>query len=286
MVQGNGFTLSDFSVTNAVFDATLPFGFESNPTLIDPIFQQGITALSNSSTFSHDPGPDSHGISFGDAGDLLGSGPYAFLTGSGPSNLDSWLYVGNDTGFSPNGFVGAGDPYRYAPNNAEIVEIEYRILSDEGNFSRVSFVLADLNLFAFDNIEGAAIAVLFQIYSGTSDQLLGEARLLGTVSNGVSAPFDFNSRLEIFSLNEDFLRFKTTALVVGPAEITSFFNEFEVTETLVGDVSLDGVVNFGDIPAFIEILISGQFEARADIDLDGEVTFADIPPFIEILVDL
>ena len=286
VVQRNGFTLSDFSVTNAVFNATLPFGFENNPTLIDPIFQQGITALSNSSTFSHDPGPDSHGISFGDAGDLLGSGPYAIFAGTGPSNLDSWLYVGNDTGFSPIGFVGAGDPFGYAPNNAEIVEIEYRILSDEGNFSRVSFVLAGLNQFAFDNIEAAAIAVLFQIYSGTSDQLLGEARLLGTVSNGVSAPFDFNSRLETFSLNEDFLRFKTTALVVGPAEITSFFNEFEVTETLVGDVNIDGAVDFGDIPTFIEILISGQFEARADIDLDGEVTFADIPPFIEILVDL
>ena len=55
---------------------------------------------------------------------------------------------------------------------------------------------------------------------------------------------------------------------------------------LVGDVNLDGSINFGDIPTFIEILMSGQFEARADIDLDGEVTFADIPPFIEILVDL
>jgi len=54
--------------------------------------------------------------------------------------------------------------------------------------------------------------------------------------------------------------------------------------TVLGDVNQDGVVDFSDIPAFIEILMAGSFLAEADLNQDGAVTFADIPAFIEILV--
>ena len=52
---------------------------------------------------------------------------------------------------------------------------------------------------------------------------------------------------------------------------------------LLGDVNLDGVVDFSDIPAFIAVLQSGEFQADADIDSSGVVDFSDIPPFIAIL---
>ena len=52
---------------------------------------------------------------------------------------------------------------------------------------------------------------------------------------------------------------------------------------LLGDVNLDGIVNFSDIPGFIAILQSGQFQGEADVDQSGEVDFSDIPAFIEIL---
>ncbi len=52
---------------------------------------------------------------------------------------------------------------------------------------------------------------------------------------------------------------------------------------LLGDVNLDGVVDFADIAPFVLVLTGGEFQAEADIDLDTEVTFMDIPPFIEIL---
>ena len=284
VLQGNGFTLSDFTATNATFNATLPVGFENNPNFVDPVFQLGIAELVNSGTFSR---PSSFGVAFGEAGEPI-TAPYGGGI-SGPSNLDNYLYVGTDVelvGFG-NGLVSVlpADQYPGLPN-AEIVEIDYRIRSELGNFSQVAFTLQD-----FVNLSGlqeeAAVAILAQIYSGDSNQLLGEARFSAGSPIGDTGPFDFNSDTETFSLNEDFIRIKTTALVVGNGEIYSFFNEFEVTEMqLVGDVNLDGSINFGDIPTFIEILMSGQFEARADIDLDGEVTFADIPPFIEILVDL
>ena len=284
ILQGNGFTLSDFTATNATFNASLPVGFENNPNLVDPIFQLGIAELVNSGTFSR---PSSFGVAFREAGGRIETTNGGGI--SGPSNLDNYLYVGIDeqlVGFG-NGLVSVlpADQYPGLPN-AEIVEIDYRIRSELGNFSQVAFTLQD-----FVNLSGlqeeAAVAILAQIYSGDSNQLLGEARFSAGSPIGDTGPFDFNSDTETFSLNEDFIRIKTTALDVGNGEIYSFFNEFEVTEMqLVGDVNLDGSINFGDIPTFIEILMSGQFEARADIDLDGEVTFADIPPFIEILVDL
>ena len=54
-------------------------------------------------------------------------------------------------------------------------------------------------------------------------------------------------------------------------------------ETLLGDVNLDGVVNFLDISTFIAILSSGTFQAEADCNESGTVDFLDISPFIAIL---
>lgn len=48
---------------------------------------------------------------------------------------------------------------------------------------------------------------------------------------------------------------------------------------LYGDVNLDGVHDFGDIPAFIAVLQSGVFQAEADVNFDGVVNFSDIPHF-------
>jgi len=55
------------------------------------------------------------------------------------------------------------------------------------------------------------------------------------------------------------------------------------SSVLLGDCNLDGVVNFSDIPSFIDVLRSGAYIDQADCNQDSVVTFADIPPFIEIL---
>jgi len=65
----------------------------------------------------------------------------------------------------------------------------------------------------------------------------------------------------------------STALVVTTAD----------SGPSLGDVNLDGVVNFLDIPAFISRLQSGVFQAEADLNSDGVVDFSDIPPFIGVL---
>ncbi len=48
-------------------------------------------------------------------------------------------------------------------------------------------------------------------------------------------------------------------------------------------VNQDGVVSITDIPAFIAVLQSRQYNADADIDQNGVVNFIDIAPFIAIL---
>jgi len=48
-------------------------------------------------------------------------------------------------------------------------------------------------------------------------------------------------------------------------------------DDFIGDVNMDGEVNFSDVPAFIAVLQAGTFLAEADINLDGEVNFGDIP---------
>ena len=52
---------------------------------------------------------------------------------------------------------------------------------------------------------------------------------------------------------------------------------------LLGDINLDGAVNFLDISPFISLLSTGGFLEQADINGDGEVNFSDISPFISIL---
>lgn len=55
---------------------------------------------------------------------------------------------------------------------------------------------------------------------------------------------------------------------------------------LLGDVNLDGFVNFLDIAPMIAILSSSGFQAEADCDENGVVDFLDISPFIDILFGL
>ncbi|MDB2686801.1 FG-GAP repeat protein [Mariniblastus sp.] len=64
---------------------------------------------------------------------------------------------------------------------------------------------------------------------------------------------------------------------------TGFTSIAAISPVLLGDLNLDGTVDFSDISPFIIVLAAGGFQAEADIDQSGEVDFSDISPFIEIL---
>ena len=58
--------------------------------------------------------------------------------------------------------------------------------------------------------------------------------------------------------------------------------EFQ-TDMLLGDVNLDGVVNFLDISQFVAVLTTGVYQTEADLDQNGLVNFLDIAPFVAVL---
>ena len=75
-------------------------------------------------------------------------------------------------------------------------------------------------------------------------------------------------------------------LEIGDTQFYGLSVDFTAdSPVLLGDVNMDGVVDFSDIPAFIAALQSGEFKAEADCNQDGVVNFADIPAFIDILIN-
>ena len=95
--------------------------------------------------------------------------------------------------------------------------------------------------------------------------------LTGLLADGSAFSFDLNSGL---NFTDDFFL---------PGSIVNVTLVSDAVETVLGDTDQNGVVDFSDIAAFIEILMDGTFLDQADINQDGEVNFADIPAFIEIL---
>ena len=78
------------------------------------------------------------------------------------------------------------------------------------------------------------------------------------------------------------IRDRITATINTSSQITAVF-EAILPPVLLGDCDVNGVVDFGDIPAFIALLQSGEFLSEADVDQSGTVDFGDIPAFIAIL---
>jgi len=99
-----------------------------------------------------------------------------------------------------------------------------------------------------------------------------DVTLTGLLADGTAFSFDLNSG-DALSPNDAFDADGTLTVTLGAP----------VTTATLGDVNQDGVIDFSDIPAFIAVLQSGEFQAEADIDQNGVVDFSDIPLFIEIL---
>ncbi len=98
----------------------------------------------------------------------------------------------------------------------------------------------------------------------------------GLISREIDVP------LEFLNDGENLLRFTFTG--AGFLSSTALIVTTGLQGPSLGDVNLDGMVDFSDIPAFITLLQSGIYQAEADINFDGVVDFSDIPPFINVLI--
>ena len=74
------------------------------------------------------------------------------------------------------------------------------------------------------------------------------------------------------------------SILATPGKSRSMAFEYQNTQSvLLGDVDVNGVVNFLDISPFIAALSIGAYLAEADVNQDGAVNFLDISSFIAIL---
>jgi len=64
---------------------------------------------------------------------------------------------------------------------------------------------------------------------------------------------------------------------------SAYINSIIGVPSVLGDVNLDGSVDFSDIAPFISVLVNGQFQNEADVDRNGVVNFSDIGSFITLL---
>ena len=57
-----------------------------------------------------------------------------------------------------------------------------------------------------------------------------------------------------------------------------------VTTPVLGDVNDDGEVNGLDVDPFVEVLLSGPYQAEADMNEDEVVNGLDVDPFVAAVV--
>lgn len=111
---------------------------------------------------------------------------------------------------------------------------------------------------------------------GEEIQLLDAGNNVSEIALFESTTSDENGLLMLeVEVNEN-----STFGYLGVLEITPIPRSTPLT---LGDVNLDGVVDFLDIAPFIAVLSAPEFQAEADIDQSGEVDFLDINGFIGIL---
>jgi len=108
--------------------------------------------------------------------------------------------------------------------------------------------------------------------------------VFGQVVSGMPVVDAIND-LQIINAGSPFNELPVQASFVAPSILTAdliVINSATI-EPLLGDVNLDGEVNFLDITPFISILSVNDFLEEADANGDGEVNFLDIVPFIALL---
>ena len=125
---------------------------------------------------------------------------------------------------------------------------------------------------------GTFPAVSFLTYSGSNFTNLPAGQ-----SNDfsiVGTPQDLGSGFVEFQFN-----LSDEAIPGATGQFLRLIIQYDVVDSpvLLGDVNLDGVVDFLDISPFIALLSNGGFQEEADLDLNGSVDFLDISPFIAAL---
>ena len=230
------------------------FGRENTPIVDNPVF-------SDASELG----------SANDAGDTFETAqPLSFQRGDSSGADISFVEADLDGGASDI------DVFRFTTN----VETTFstHVLSEELRFSREfdpALALFDSSgtvIASSDDISYGGDSIDVDTIAGLSDSSTSDDSFLFNIVLGPGTYF-----LEVRPTDVDISDF--------PASGDQYFlvTSLVPSDVLLGDTDLNGVVNFLDIPSFITILFTGEFQAEADIDQSGEVNFLDIPLFVAIV---
>ena len=140
-----------------------------------------------------------------------------------------------------------------------------------GTFGAGQFTNADLDVESGGTVNfiGTAFAIdgtPINLVAGTPTNITNRGVLTGTLADGQTIEFNLNA-----ADPDNFNAGSTISVALAAA-------------VLLGDVNLDGIVNFSDIAPFIQRLSAPAFQLEADVNEDGVVNFSDIAPFIQTLV--
>ena len=230
------------------------FGRENTPIVDNPVF-------SDASELG----------SANDAGDTFETAqPLSFQRGDSSGADISFVEADLDGGASDI------DVFRFTTN----VETTFstHVLSEELRFSREfdpALALFDSSgtvIASSDDISYGGDSIDVDTIAGLSDSSTSDDSFLFNIVLGPGTYF-----LEVRPTDVDISDF--------PSSGDQYFlvTSLVSSDVLLGDTDLNGVVNFLDIPSFITILFTGEFQAEADIDQSGEVNFLDIPLFVAIV---
>ena len=215
-----------------------------------------------------------------------------------PVGISSGLRAGQTLTLQTNGSLG--------PNFAVVdatLNVEGGILGDGAEASNsevnISGGIIDGRFHSYDgsviNLSGGEVGDGFRAFAGSEVNIIGSefsidgnemntlvpgepftitdrnVTLAGFLADG--EPFSFDLNLEVAAIGGSDDLFAPNAMLtvtLGPPVI-------------LGDVNIDGVVDFLDISPFIAVLSAATFQAQADCDENGVVDFLDINSFIGIL---
>ena len=169
----------------------------------------------------------------------------------------SFISDPNGIPLDPTGIMVLGGDYTQLGTGTMKIDLagsqpgEYDQLQVAGNVS----LNGTLDVSAIDGFEPA---------QGQTYDILTADSVSGTFSN-VVAPSDMN--LDVIYTGD------TVSLQVAASG-------------LLGDVNLDGEVNFLDIGPFITLLSTASPQFEGDVNQDGVMNFLDIGPFIDLLAGL
>ena len=194
--------------------------------------------------------------------------------------------------------VAFGDPLGspFDPSN-QLTSCWIDFAADQRTFYVASTINATISSFRLEDdgtptlLEGIAAAGVSGFANGgtTGPEVFGTTD--GFIDLDVTSDGKYLYQLEGLSGEISAFAVEDDSSLTLVQDVSGFLPEIDTQgivtfqRSIIGDVNLDGSVDFSDIGPFVACLASGEYHEEADINRDGDVDFSDISPFIALLAE-